>query len=65
MQCYTQAGGTTGTLQVLDSNFNGALLARGLRLTGSGGIHYDESFGGQGLVNGVQYRLKEVVQHYR
>ncbi len=45
--------------------YSGALLAHELYLTGSGGVHYDESLGGLGPAIDTQYRLRELVQHYR
>lgn len=46
-------------------SYSGALLAKELYLTGSGGIHYDEDLKGTGPVVDIQYRLSEIVQHYR
>lgn len=45
--------------------YSGALLAKRLVLTGSGGVHYDESLGGTGSLNDVQFRLRDLVQYYR
>lgn len=45
--------------------YYGALLAKRLLMTGSGGVHYDESLGGSGPIVDTQYRMKELVEFYR
>lgn len=45
--------------------YYGALLAKELSLTGSGGVHYDESLSGNGKVSDVQFKIVEIGQRYR
>jgi hypothetical protein len=45
-------------------SFSGGIIAKGLRFTGSGNVHYDESLGGQSLTD-VTYRLRNELQYYQ
>lgn len=44
-------------------DYSGGVIAKGLRFTGSGGVHYDESLGGATLGDAT-YKLRTEMQYY-